>query len=92
MAVAGSSGTLKDRMREADAQYYLRGKTGTLSVASALSGYVVNKDGHDLVFSCLINNYRSTLAEIWSWQDKLGNILAGSHGASTLIVGAQIKP
>ncbi|MDP7038511.1 MAG: D-alanyl-D-alanine carboxypeptidase/D-alanyl-D-alanine-endopeptidase [Myxococcota bacterium] len=92
MAVAGSSGTLKERMRQAEAQYYLRGKTGTLSSASALSGYVVNKDGEDLVFAFIVNHYRSPLVDVWGLQDKLGNLLAGSSRDSALVVGARSNP
>ena len=88
MAVAGSSGTLKERMRQDDAQYYLRAKTGTLSAASALSGYVVNRDGDDLVFAFLVNHYKTPLSEVWDLQDKLGNILAGSR-ADTFVVGSR---
>jgi D-alanyl-D-alanine carboxypeptidase/D-alanyl-D-alanine-endopeptidase (penicillin-binding protein 4) len=79
-------------MRQAEAQYYLRGKTGTLSSASALSGYVVNKDGEDLVFAFIVNHYRSPLADVWDLQDKLGNLLAGSSRDSALVVGARSNP
>ncbi len=44
LAVAGVDGTLAERMRGTAAQKNLHGKTGTLSVASNLSGYVMSRE------------------------------------------------
>ena len=43
LSVAGVDGTLADRMRGTAAQKNLHGKTGTLTVASNLSGYVMSR-------------------------------------------------
>ena len=45
LSVAGVDGTLADRMRGTAAQKNLHGKTGTLTVASNLSGYVTSRNG-----------------------------------------------
>ncbi|MBI5509322.1 MAG: D-alanyl-D-alanine carboxypeptidase/D-alanyl-D-alanine-endopeptidase [Deltaproteobacteria bacterium] len=75
-AVAAGSGTLADRMRDTDAAHLLRAKTGTLSIASALSGFVPAKSGEPLAFSILVNDYAAPIADVWKVQDALGHLLA----------------
>jgi serine-type D-Ala-D-Ala carboxypeptidase/endopeptidase (penicillin-binding protein 4) len=58
-------GTLANRLQ--GVEFY--GKTGTLSMVSALSGYVKHKSGEDLVLSLVMNNYPGTAAEIRAIQD-----------------------
>ncbi len=76
LSVAGSVGTLAGRMRDSEAKGMLRAKTGTLSIASALSGYVNAHSGELLAFSLLINHYKVPIAEIWAAQDEVGTTLA----------------
>jgi D-alanyl-D-alanine carboxypeptidase/D-alanyl-D-alanine-endopeptidase (penicillin-binding protein 4) len=78
LAVAGSSGTLADRMRESDAERLLRAKTGTMSTALALSGYVTCQSGELIGFSLLINAYRAPIRDLWAAEDALGALLAGT--------------
>ena len=66
-------GTLSSRMRNTPAANNLRGKTGSLTGVTALSGYVTNKDGRKLVFSMVTNNY---LVSPRSVEDAVGVTLA----------------
>jgi serine-type D-Ala-D-Ala carboxypeptidase/endopeptidase (penicillin-binding protein 4) len=72
LAVAGRSGTLKDRLRSAPARGVVLAKTGTTSIASALSGFVRQR----YVFSVLQNG-----RPVSSWwtrraQDRFATVLA----------------
>lgn len=66
-------GTLRNRMRNTAAANNLHGKTGSLTSVTALSGYVTNADGRELVFSMITNNYLSSPR---SQEDALGVTLA----------------
>lgn len=52
-------GTLRSRMRDTAAANNVRAKTGSLTGATALSGYVTSADGEPLVFSIMLNQYLS---------------------------------
>lgn len=58
LPVAGSTGTLSDRYASNDriGAGWVRAKTGTLSTASALAGYVVDVDGRTLTFALMSND------------------------------------
>lgn len=58
LPVAGSTGTLSDRYASNDriGAGWVRAKTGTLSTASALAGYVVDVDGRALTFALMSND------------------------------------
>ncbi len=51
LAVAGSTGTLSERMRNTGAAGRCQGKTGTLTGVSNLVGYCQARDGHLLAFA-----------------------------------------
>ena len=74
LPVAGVSGTLSDRMRQPPARGNVHAKTGTTSLASALSGYVKRR----FVFSVLQNG--SPVSPYWARraQDRFATILAAS--------------
>jgi D-alanyl-D-alanine carboxypeptidase/D-alanyl-D-alanine-endopeptidase (penicillin-binding protein 4) len=57
LSIAGVDGTLRNRFKGTAAENNLRGKTGTLSSASSLSGYVRDAAGEELAFSIMVNNY-----------------------------------
>ncbi len=57
LPVGGIDGTLRNRFKGTVAENNLRAKTGTLSTAVSLSGYVTTTAGEDLIFSIIVNNY-----------------------------------
>lgn len=59
LPIAGTDGTLKNRMAKTRAADNVRAKTGTFSIASCLSGYVTTRDGQRLAVSILINFARN---------------------------------
>ena len=79
LSVAGVDGTLAQRMRGGAAQGRLHGKTGTLTVASSLSGYVKSADGAWLAFSILMNKNPINLTAAHATQDAIGVALARSR-------------
>jgi D-alanyl-D-alanine carboxypeptidase/D-alanyl-D-alanine-endopeptidase (penicillin-binding protein 4) len=62
LPIAGQDGTLFDRMRRGPAKYRCRGKTGTLSNVSALSGYCEATSGENYAYSILMNGVYPTSA------------------------------
>jgi serine-type D-Ala-D-Ala carboxypeptidase/endopeptidase (penicillin-binding protein 4) len=74
LPVAGQDGTLRDRMRRAPARWRCRGKTGTLSDVSALSGYCEVTSGNTYAYSILMNRVSPTGARIL--QDKMLQAIA----------------
>ena len=78
LSVAGEDGTLAHRFRGTSARGNLHGKTGTLSGASALSGYVRTKDGTLLAFSIMCSLYSGEARPIKRFEDAVVEVLAGS--------------
>ncbi|MBS1544714.1 MAG: D-alanyl-D-alanine carboxypeptidase [Bacteroidetes bacterium] len=62
VAVGGKSGTLK-RFYQAD-RPYIFGKTGSLSNNYSLSGYLVTRKGHKLIFCWLNSNFTEQTGKI----------------------------
>ena len=60
LPIAGQDGTLFDRMRRGAARWRCRGKTGTLSNVSALSGYCEARSGDNYAYSILMNGVYPT--------------------------------
>ncbi len=60
LPIAGKDGTLFDRMRSGPARFRCRGKTGTLSNVSALSGYCEARSGDNYAYSILMNGVYPT--------------------------------
>lgn len=58
LAIAGTDGTLRHRVRGTDIGARVRGKTGTLSTAIAMSGLVDADPDHPLVFALVTNTKR----------------------------------
>jgi D-alanyl-D-alanine carboxypeptidase/D-alanyl-D-alanine-endopeptidase (penicillin-binding protein 4) len=77
LSVAGVDGTLQKRMRGTAAEGTLRGKTGTFSGTSNLSGYTRTSDGELLVFSILMQNFPEGPGSYRAVQDSIGVFLSG---------------
>jgi len=63
LAIAGVDGTLKKRFRNTIGANNIRAKTGTITGAVSLSGYLNNPDLGEIVFSIMINNTNQSSAE-----------------------------
>ncbi|HVI17624.1 MAG TPA: D-alanyl-D-alanine carboxypeptidase/D-alanyl-D-alanine-endopeptidase, partial [Gaiellales bacterium] len=79
LPLAGVNGTLSKRMRSGPAHGNAQAKTGTLDDASALSGYVHSRNGHQIVFSILVNHRRLNILAAHKLQDRIVQALAGSR-------------
>ena len=70
LAVAGTDGTMKNRLRRTAAEGNVRAKTGTISGASSISGYMKTADGEMLAFSMIANNYPFSKATAEDMQNR----------------------
>jgi serine-type D-Ala-D-Ala carboxypeptidase/endopeptidase (penicillin-binding protein 4) len=76
LPIAGVDGTLEDRMKGTPAEGNVHGKTGTLSKAHTLSGYVTTADGERLIFSILANNTTTPGSVVTHVADQIAESLA----------------
>jgi D-alanyl-D-alanine carboxypeptidase/D-alanyl-D-alanine-endopeptidase (penicillin-binding protein 4) len=83
LATAGS-GPLASRLKDIE----ISAKTGTLDMASALSGYVRNAKGERIVFSIILNNYACTAAEARQIQDEFVKTLIQSSAFGTTLAAS----
>lgn len=82
LPIAGVDGTLRTRMRGTLAAGNVRAKTGTLSSAISLSGYVTSAAGERLVFSIMVNNFPPSLDVRREYVDAIAVLLASLAGHS----------
>lgn len=75
LSIAGRDGTLRPRMRRGPARTRCRGKTGTLSNVSAVSGYCRARSGRTYAFSILMNYVNPFRAR--AIQDRMMQAIAG---------------
>jgi D-alanyl-D-alanine carboxypeptidase/D-alanyl-D-alanine-endopeptidase (penicillin-binding protein 4) len=75
LSIAGRDGTLGPRMRRGPARTRCRGKTGTLSNVSAVSGYCRARSGKTYAFSILMNRVNTFGAR--AAQDRMLQAIAG---------------
>ncbi|MDQ0243415.1 D-alanyl-D-alanine carboxypeptidase/D-alanyl-D-alanine-endopeptidase (penicillin-binding protein 4) [Bacillus fengqiuensis] len=80
LPVAGASerlvgGTLRKRMKETAAAGNVKAKTGTITGATSLAGYVTTKGGQELAFAVILNNFVSE--DVKDIEDRIAVILAG---------------
>ncbi|HTK70168.1 MAG TPA: D-alanyl-D-alanine carboxypeptidase [Candidatus Eisenbacteria bacterium] len=76
LAGPGLLGTLKNRFGGAEGGVHIRGKTGTLTNVSALSGYVTTESGERIVFSSIANGNRGTVAPARDFEDRFVRLLS----------------
>jgi D-alanyl-D-alanine carboxypeptidase/D-alanyl-D-alanine-endopeptidase (penicillin-binding protein 4) len=76
LPVAGIDGTLRNRFRGTVAENNLRAKTGTLSSAASLSGFVTTTAGEELIFSIIVNNYPEDTNPVAACIDPIALLLA----------------
>ena len=76
LPVAGVDGTIGRRMIGTNAQRNLRAKTGYVSYVRALSGYVTTREGEDIIFSFIVNNYDVPTSMANELQNRIGVILS----------------
>ena len=77
MPIAGVDGTIDTRMKGTPAEGNVHAKTGTLSKARSLSGYVTTADGERLIFSILANNTTAPGSAVTHVADVIAAALAG---------------
>jgi D-alanyl-D-alanine carboxypeptidase len=80
LPIAGVDGTLERRMRDTAAANNFRGKTGTLTGANALSGYVTTRRGQVVIVSLMGNNYAGAGRDVTSVFDQISVMLAEYEG------------
>ncbi len=80
LAVAGESGTLSDRMQDAELRGRVRAKTGFIAGVSALSGLIEDRSGGEQAFSILVEypDLPGLNTRCWKpMQDELCGLLTG---------------
>ena len=82
LPVAGSDGTLQNRMKGTAGAGNIRAKTGSLQYVNALSGYVTTASGEPLVFSIMLNNYGGENSSARDDIDPITLMLASFKGHS----------
>ncbi|HEV2762223.1 MAG TPA: D-alanyl-D-alanine carboxypeptidase/D-alanyl-D-alanine-endopeptidase, partial [Pyrinomonadaceae bacterium] len=80
LPVAGVDGTLRNRMRNTPAAGNARAKTGTLSSATSLAGYVTTAAGERLVFALMVNHPPRDINPRASFTDAITVLLASFAG------------
>jgi D-alanyl-D-alanine carboxypeptidase/D-alanyl-D-alanine-endopeptidase (penicillin-binding protein 4) len=75
LPIAGVDGTLSKRMKNSPAAGNLRGKTGSLTGVSSLSGYARTAEGELLAFSILMQNFVANSSRYREVQDRIGSLM-----------------
>ena len=76
LPVGGVDGTLRNRFKGTPAENNVRAKTGSLSSAASLGGYLTTAGGEKLAFSIMVNNYPHDLDPRCSCIDPIAILLA----------------
>jgi D-alanyl-D-alanine carboxypeptidase/D-alanyl-D-alanine-endopeptidase (penicillin-binding protein 4) len=83
LPIAGVDGTLRNRFKGTPAENNVRAKTGSLSSAASLGGYLTTAGGEKLAFSIMVNNYPRDLDPRSSCIDPITLLLASFAGKAT---------
>lgn len=92
LPIAGVDGTLRNRMKGTPAENNVRAKTGSLSSAASLGGYVTTAAGEKLAFTVIVNNYPSEVDPRAICIDPIAVLLASFSGKSEPQVTTETKP
>ena len=82
LPIAGVDGTLRRRFKGTVAENNIRAKTGSLSSAASLSGFVTTASGERLVFSIMVNNFPTEVEPRETCIDPIALLLASFAGRS----------
>ncbi len=82
LPIAGVDGTLRNRMRRTLAENNVRAKTGSLSSAASLGGYVTTAAGEKLAFAIIVNNYGNDVDPRATCIDPIAVLLAAFNAKS----------
>lgn len=74
LPVAGTDGTLRNRMKDGPAYGNVRAKTGTITGASSLAGYFTASNGHLIAFAVINQNMKNG-KDARAFQDRLCQLL-----------------
>jgi D-alanyl-D-alanine carboxypeptidase/D-alanyl-D-alanine-endopeptidase (penicillin-binding protein 4) len=80
LPIAGVDGTLRNRLKGTAAENNLRAKTGSLSSAASLGGYVTTAAGEKLAFTIMVNNYSREVDARAACIDPIAVLLASFSG------------
>ena len=80
LPIAGVDGTLRNRMKATPAENNVRAKTGSLSSAASLAGYVTTAAGEKLAFAIMVNNYPRDFDPRTACIDPIAVLLASFSG------------
>ena len=84
LPIAGVDGTLRNRLKGTPAENNLRAKTGSLSSAASLAGYVTTAGGEKLAFAIMVNNYPRDFDPRSACIDPIAVLLASFSGKPEL--------
>ncbi|HET6972532.1 MAG TPA: D-alanyl-D-alanine carboxypeptidase/D-alanyl-D-alanine-endopeptidase [Pyrinomonadaceae bacterium] len=83
LPIGGVDGTLRNRFKGTPAENNVRAKTGSLSSAASLGGYMTTAGGEKLAFSIMVNNYPRDFDPRSSCIDPIAILLASFAGKAT---------
>jgi len=83
LPIGGVDGTLRNRFKGTPAENNVRAKTGSLSSAASLGGYMTTAGGEKLAFSIMVNNYPRDFDPRSPCIDPIAVLLASFAGKAT---------